>query len=115
MPAATESVNATLQETTGRRYLGLPTGSLVRLEEPLVCPSVSLPHLSVSVSHLSARPFVLSHPSVPATPDDDLWAVTPPGGLSRRLTKLLPQTQPSSAPSGPSHTGDDVDDEWELI
>lgn len=47
-----------------------------------------------------------------ATPDDDLWAVTPIGGLSRRLTKLLPQTQPSSAPS---HTGDDVDDEWELL
>lgn len=58
----------------------------------------------------------LSHPSVclsvPATADDDLWAVTPVGGLSRHLTKLLPQTQPSSAPS---HAGDDVDDEWELI
>lgn len=77
--------------------------------------SVSQPHLSVSVSHLSVCPSVLSHPSVPATPDDDLWAVTPPGGLSRRLTKLLPQTQPSAAPSGPSHTGDDVDDEWELL
>lgn len=67
-----------------------------------VCPSVS--------------PVRLSHPSVClsvlATPDDDLWAVTPVGGLSRRLTKLLPQTQPSSAPS---HTGDDVDDEWELL
>ncbi|KAM9341628.1 tectonin beta-propeller repeat-containing protein 2 [Symphorus nematophorus] len=49
------------------------------------------------------------------TPDDELWAVTLIGGLSRRLTKLLPQTPCRPAPSGPSLSGDDVDDEWELI
>ncbi|XP_044021552.1 tectonin beta-propeller repeat-containing protein 2 [Siniperca chuatsi] len=49
------------------------------------------------------------------TPEDELWAVTLIGGLSRRLTKLLPQTPCSPAPSGPSLSGDDVDDEWELI
>lgn len=94
-------MNATLLETTGRRSLGVPTGLLVRLEELL---GVRLVSLSTCLTCLCL--------SVPATPDDDLWAVTPIGGLSRRLTKLLPQTQPSSAPS---HTGDDVDDEWELI
>ncbi|XP_049452159.1 tectonin beta-propeller repeat-containing protein 2 isoform X1 [Epinephelus fuscoguttatus] len=49
------------------------------------------------------------------TPDDELWAVTLIGGLSRRLTKLLPQTLCRPAPSGPALSGDDVDDEWELI
>ncbi|XP_038584234.1 tectonin beta-propeller repeat-containing protein 2 isoform X1 [Micropterus salmoides] len=49
------------------------------------------------------------------TPEDELWAVTLIGGLSRRLTKLLPQTPCRPAPSGPSLSGDDVDDEWELI
>ncbi|XP_010784144.1 tectonin beta-propeller repeat-containing protein 2 [Notothenia coriiceps] len=47
------------------------------------------------------------------TPDDELWAVTLIGGLSRRLTKLLPQTLGRPSPSGPSLSGDD--DEWELI
>ncbi|XP_033984961.1 LOW QUALITY PROTEIN: tectonin beta-propeller repeat-containing protein 2 [Trematomus bernacchii] len=47
------------------------------------------------------------------TPDDELWAVTLSGGLSRRLTKLLPQTIGRPSPSGPSLSGDD--DEWELI
>ncbi|TNN87328.1 Tectonin beta-propeller repeat-containing protein 2 [Liparis tanakae] len=49
------------------------------------------------------------------TPEDELWAVTLIGGLSRRLTKLLPQTPCRPAPSGSSLSGDDVDDEWELI
>ncbi|XP_053191841.1 tectonin beta-propeller repeat-containing protein 2 [Scomber japonicus] len=49
------------------------------------------------------------------TPDDELWAVTPIGGLSRRLTKLLPQTPSRPAPSAPPLSGDDADDEWELI
>ncbi|CAK6982065.1 tectonin beta-propeller repeat-containing protein 2 [Scomber scombrus] len=49
------------------------------------------------------------------TPDDELWAVTPIGGLSRRLTKLLPQTPCRPAPSAPPLSGDDADDEWELI
>ncbi|XP_026164144.1 tectonin beta-propeller repeat-containing protein 2 isoform X2 [Mastacembelus armatus] len=49
------------------------------------------------------------------TPEDDLWAVTLIGGLSRRLTKLLPQTPNRSTPSGPALSGDDVDEEWELI
>ncbi|KAM6969632.1 tectonin beta-propeller repeat-containing protein 2 [Tautogolabrus adspersus] len=49
------------------------------------------------------------------TPEDELWAVTLIGGLSRRLTKLLPQTPCRAAPSGPSLTADDVEDEWELI
>lgn len=53
--------------------------------------------------------------SVSVTPEDELWAVTLIGGLSRRLTKLLPQTQLRPTPSGPSLSGDDVDDEWELI
>ncbi|XP_061651275.1 tectonin beta-propeller repeat-containing protein 2 isoform X3 [Phyllopteryx taeniolatus] len=48
------------------------------------------------------------------TPDDDLWAVTAIGGLSRRMTKLLPQTPCHPAPSG-KNAGDDVDDEWELL
>uniref|UniRef100_A0A671YK70 Tectonin beta-propeller repeat containing 2 n=1 Tax=Sparus aurata TaxID=8175 RepID=A0A671YK70_SPAAU len=49
------------------------------------------------------------------SPEDELWAVTLIGGLSRRLTKLLPQTPCRPAPSGPSLSGDDVDEEWELI
>ncbi|XP_076604722.1 tectonin beta-propeller repeat-containing protein 2 [Chaetodon auriga] len=49
------------------------------------------------------------------TPEDELWAVTLIGGLSRRLTKLLPQTPCRPVPSGPPLSGDDVDDEWELI
>ncbi|XP_044230557.1 tectonin beta-propeller repeat-containing protein 2 isoform X1 [Thunnus albacares] len=49
------------------------------------------------------------------TPEDELWAVTLIGGLSRRLTKLLPQTPCRPAPSGPLLSGDDADDEWELI
>ncbi|CAJ1074901.1 tectonin beta-propeller repeat-containing protein 2 [Xyrichtys novacula] len=49
------------------------------------------------------------------TPEDELWAVTPIGGLSRRLTKLLPQAPCRPAPSGPSLSVDDVEDEWELI
>nr|XP_040055184.1 tectonin beta-propeller repeat-containing protein 2 isoform X2 [Gasterosteus aculeatus aculeatus] len=49
------------------------------------------------------------------TPEDELWAVTVIGGLSRRLTKLLPQTPRWPAPSASSLSGDDIDDEWELI
>ncbi|KAM3594811.1 uncharacterized protein V6R79_014467 [Siganus canaliculatus] len=49
------------------------------------------------------------------TSEDELWAVTLIGGLSRRLTKLLPQAPSRPTPSGPSLSGDDVDDEWELI
>ncbi|XP_070787188.1 tectonin beta-propeller repeat-containing protein 2-like, partial [Enoplosus armatus] len=49
------------------------------------------------------------------TPDDELWVVTLIGGLSRRLTKLLPHTPCRPAPAGPSLSGEDGDDEWELI
>ncbi|XP_059208649.1 tectonin beta-propeller repeat-containing protein 2 [Centropristis striata] len=49
------------------------------------------------------------------TPEDELWAVTLIGGLSRRLTKLLSQAPCRLAPSAPPLGGDDVDDEWELI
>lgn len=49
------------------------------------------------------------------TPEDELWAVTQLGGLSHRLTKLLPQTTLRPPPSSPALGGDDVDDEWELI
>nr|XP_043904060.1 tectonin beta-propeller repeat-containing protein 2 [Solea senegalensis]XP_043904061.1 tectonin beta-propeller repeat-containing protein 2 [Solea senegalensis] len=49
------------------------------------------------------------------TPEDELWAVTRAGGLSRRLTKILPQSFCEPAPSGPAPSRDDVDDEWELI
>ncbi|KAM9842814.1 tectonin beta-propeller repeat-containing protein 2 [Aulostomus maculatus] len=49
------------------------------------------------------------------TSDDELWAVTLVGGLSHRLTKFLPQTPCRHPPSEPPPTGDDVDDEWELI
>ncbi|KAM7375642.1 hypothetical protein PAMP_005437 [Pampus punctatissimus] len=49
------------------------------------------------------------------TPEDELWAVTLIGGLSRRLTKLLPQTHCGPTSSGPLLSGDDADDEWELI
>ncbi|XP_053700425.1 tectonin beta-propeller repeat-containing protein 2 [Synchiropus splendidus] len=49
------------------------------------------------------------------TPDDELWAVDPSGGLSRRLTKLLPQLSSGQASSGAVHSKDDVEDEWELI
>lgn len=48
------------------------------------------------------------------TPEDKLWAVTLIGGLSRRLTKLLPHTPIRPPPSGPTLSGDD-EDEWELI
>ena len=51
----------------------------------------------------------------PVTPEDELWAVTLIGGLSRQLTKLLPQTPPKPTFSGPALSGEDVDDEWELI
>lgn len=52
-------------------------------------------------------------PRVPSvTPEDELWAVTVCGGLSRRLTKVLPQTC-RSAQAGSSLSGDD--EEWELI
>ncbi|KAK2826857.1 hypothetical protein Q5P01_021071 [Channa striata] len=50
-----------------------------------------------------------------ATPDDELWTVTLMGGLSHRLTKLLPQSPSGATPSGPAPSVDDVDDEWELI
>ncbi|XP_029900840.1 tectonin beta-propeller repeat-containing protein 2 isoform X2 [Myripristis murdjan] len=49
------------------------------------------------------------------TPEDELWAVTLIGGLSRRLTKLLPQSPAKPRPSAASLSGDDLDDEWELI
>ncbi|RVE57688.1 hypothetical protein OJAV_G00218650 [Oryzias javanicus] len=49
------------------------------------------------------------------TPEDELWAVTPVGGLSRRLTKLLPQAPSKPASCGPALAGEDVEDEWELI
>ncbi|KAM9707770.1 tectonin beta-propeller repeat-containing protein 2 isoform 2-T2 [Menidia menidia] len=49
------------------------------------------------------------------TPEDELWAVTLVGGLSRRLTKLLPQTPSRPRSSSPSLGGDDIDEEWELI
>ncbi|XP_029349066.1 tectonin beta-propeller repeat-containing protein 2 isoform X2 [Echeneis naucrates] len=49
------------------------------------------------------------------TPEDELWAVTVIGGLSRRLTKLLPQTPCKPASSGLALSGEDVDEEWELI
>uniref|UniRef100_A0A3B3ZJX7 Uncharacterized protein n=2 Tax=Periophthalmus magnuspinnatus TaxID=409849 RepID=A0A3B3ZJX7_9GOBI len=54
------------------------------------------------------------------TPGDELWAVTPNGLLSRRLTKLLPHCPAPSAnrghaPSVTSLSAEDADDEWELI
>ncbi|XP_034721787.1 tectonin beta-propeller repeat-containing protein 2 [Etheostoma cragini] len=49
------------------------------------------------------------------TAEDELWAVTPIGGLSRRLTKVLPQAPCRPAPSGHALSADDGDDEWELI
>ncbi|XP_069392362.1 tectonin beta-propeller repeat-containing protein 2 [Paralichthys olivaceus] len=49
------------------------------------------------------------------TPEDELWAVTLVGGLSRRLTKLLPQTHCKPASAGTALSGDDVEEEWELI
>ncbi|XP_012735157.2 tectonin beta-propeller repeat-containing protein 2 isoform X1 [Fundulus heteroclitus] len=49
------------------------------------------------------------------TPEEELWAVTPIGGLCRRLTKLLPQMPSAPPPSGPLLGGEDVEDEWELI
>lgn len=55
----------------------------------------------------------MSPPAV--TPDDELWAVTLIGGLSHRLIKLLPQTPYRPILSGPIVSGDDADDEWELI
>lgn len=54
---------------------------------------------------------VLLHVSS-VTPEDELWAVTVFGGLSRRLTKVLPQTCRSTQ-AGSSLSGDD--EEWELI
>ncbi|XP_061599817.1 tectonin beta-propeller repeat-containing protein 2 [Cololabis saira] len=49
------------------------------------------------------------------SPEEELWAVTPIGGLSRRLMKLLTQTSSTLPPSGPSFTAEDVDEEWELL
>ncbi|XP_028994773.1 tectonin beta-propeller repeat-containing protein 2 isoform X2 [Betta splendens] len=49
------------------------------------------------------------------TPDDALWAVTLIGGLSQRLTKLLPRNPTRTAPSATVLSGDEVDEEWELI
>lgn len=67
---------------------------------------------AVLVSCVSGVSLSLPHL---VSPEDELWAVTLIGGLSRRLTKLLPQTPCRPAPSGPSLSGDDVDEEWELI
>lgn len=50
--------------------------------------------------------------SPPVTPEDELWALTPFGGLSRRLTKVLPQTCRTTQ-VGSYLSGDD--EEWELI
>lgn len=52
---------------------------------------------------------------IAVAPDEELWAVTPIGGLSRRLTKLLPKTVSRPAPSGPAPGGEDGDEEWELL
>ncbi|KAF7647961.1 hypothetical protein LDENG_00164100 [Lucifuga dentata] len=49
------------------------------------------------------------------TPEDELWAVTLIGGLSRRLTMLLPRSPAKLHPSAASLSVDDLDDEWELL
>uniref|UniRef100_A0A3B5L8Q2 Tectonin beta-propeller repeat containing 2 n=1 Tax=Xiphophorus couchianus TaxID=32473 RepID=A0A3B5L8Q2_9TELE len=49
------------------------------------------------------------------TPEEELWAVTPIGGLCRRLTKLLPHMPSAPPPAGAVLGGEDVEDEWELI
>ncbi|XP_014915506.1 tectonin beta-propeller repeat-containing protein 2 isoform X2 [Poecilia latipinna] len=49
------------------------------------------------------------------TPEEELWAVTPIGGLCRRLTKLLPHLPSAAPPAGAVLGGEDVEDEWELI
>ncbi|KAM4723575.1 tectonin beta-propeller repeat-containing protein 2 isoform 1-T3 [Anableps anableps] len=49
------------------------------------------------------------------TPEEELWAVTPIGGLCRRLTKLLPHMPSAPPPTGAMPGGEDVEDEWELI
>ncbi|XP_043998671.1 tectonin beta-propeller repeat-containing protein 2 isoform X1 [Gambusia affinis] len=49
------------------------------------------------------------------TPEEELWAVTPIGGLCRRLTKLLPHMPSAPPPAGAMPGGEDVEDEWELI
>lgn len=75
-----------------------------------LCVSCVSAVLVSCVSGVSLSLFLTS-----VSPEDELWAVTLIGGLSRRLTKLLPQTPCRPSPSGPSLSGDDVDDEWELI
>ncbi|XP_030629595.1 tectonin beta-propeller repeat-containing protein 2 [Chanos chanos] len=49
------------------------------------------------------------------TPMDELWAVTPAGGITQRLTKtLLPSASKSHVNTG-SLSGEDLEEEWEVI
>ncbi|XP_056151810.1 tectonin beta-propeller repeat-containing protein 2 [Lampris incognitus] len=49
------------------------------------------------------------------TPEDELWAVTFSGGLSHRLTKTLAHSPVKPLLSTSSLSGEDLEDEWEVI
>ncbi|KAM4625057.1 tectonin beta-propeller repeat-containing protein 2 [Polymixia lowei] len=46
---------------------------------------------------------------------DELWAVTVSGGLCHRLTKTLPHSPAKPLPYTTSLSGEDLEDEWEVI
>ncbi|XP_046901020.1 tectonin beta-propeller repeat-containing protein 2 [Hypomesus transpacificus] len=49
------------------------------------------------------------------TPQDELWAVGTSGGLTHRLTKTLLHTPAKSHANTGSLSGEDLEDEWEVI
>ncbi|XP_026856108.2 tectonin beta-propeller repeat-containing protein 2 [Electrophorus electricus] len=49
------------------------------------------------------------------TPMDELWAVTPAGALTQRLTKTLPHNTGKNHGNTGSLSGEELEEEWEVI
>ncbi|KAK3563104.1 hypothetical protein QTP86_016339 [Hemibagrus guttatus] len=49
------------------------------------------------------------------TPMDELWAVTPTGALTQRLTKTLPHSTGKNHTNTGSLSGEELEEEWEVI
>ncbi|XP_027028147.1 tectonin beta-propeller repeat-containing protein 2 isoform X1 [Tachysurus fulvidraco] len=49
------------------------------------------------------------------TPMDELWAVTPTGSLTQRLTKALPHSTGKNHANTGSLSGEELEEEWEVI
>lgn len=46
---------------------------------------------------------------------DELWAVTPSGALTQRLTKTLPHSSSKHHANTGSLSGEELEEEWEVI